>query len=300
MSSNGKLFGFIARNDAPDTTNKSDYAGRVFYNYANDLWQISGGFSQVGERFSPEVGFVPRRGYRRPEARVFYNLQPKRWPWIRRISPHTSWNAYYGFDGNVQTSNGHWHFFEIQPRKGGRFGSWLDTFQDRPLANFVVFNANGNRVVIPPALYDWKQWGFEYSSDPSAALSTSNRYRIGSFYNGDYQSIELQANGRVGSKFTASAGWTRQIVDLPYGNFTSDLVPVRVGYSFTTLANLQALVQYNGQSTTLTTNVRLAVLNRGGTGLYVVFNDRHETSTFDPREVLGRSFVVKYTRLINF
>ena len=215
----------------------------MFYNYANDLWQLSGGFSQVGERFTPEVGFVPRRGYRRPEFRAFYNLQPKRYPWIRRFSPHANWNAYFGFDGDIQTSQGHWHFFEIQPRRGGRFGSFLDTSQDRPTAPFQVFNANGNRVVIPPGLYDWHQLGFEYQSDPSAPLAGQMRFRDGTFYDGDYNSIELSANGRIGSKFTASTGWTRQIVTLPYGAFTSDLIPMRVGYAFTTLANLQALVQ---------------------------------------------------------
>jgi len=272
----------------------------VFYSYANDLWQVSSGFSQVGERFSPEVGFVPRRGYRRPEFRAFYTLPPKRWPWIRRFSPHVNWNAYYGLDGDIQTSSGHFHFFEIQPRRGGRFGTYFDTAQDRPLAPFQVFNANGNRVVIPPGLYGWHQLGFEYQSDPSAALSTQTRYRHGTFYDGDYQSIELNANGRIGSKFTTSAGWTRQIIDLPYGDFVSDLIPFRVGYAFTTLANVQALVQYNGQTTTLSTNVRVAMLNRSGTGLFVVFNDRRDTSSFDPREVLGRSFVVKYTRLLNF
>ena len=75
---------------------------------------------------------------------------------------------------------------------------------------------------------------------------------------------------------------------------------MKVTYAFTTLANVQALVQYNSQSTLFSTNIRLALLNRSGTGLFVVYNDRRDTSTFDPREVLGRSFVVKYTYLLNF
>jgi hypothetical protein len=300
VSSNGKLFAFIARNDSPGTEKGSDYAGRLFYSYANDLWQVTGGYSQVGERFDPEVGFVPRRGYRRPEYRVFYNKQPKRWPWIRRISPHTSYTGYYGFDNRIQSSSAHFHPFEIQPRSGGRFGTFVDRAQDRPLTPFTVFNANGKRVVIPPGLYTWYQLANEYQSDPSAVVSGTARVRVGNFYDGDYKSLELTAVGRAGSRFTASAGWTRQIIDLPYGDFTSDLVPVKVSYAFTTLANLQALVQYNGQSTLFSTNIRLAMLNRSGTGLFVVYNDRRDTSTFDPREVLGRSFVIKYTRLLSF
>ncbi|MBI1873633.1 MAG: carbohydrate binding family 9 domain-containing protein [Acidobacteria bacterium] len=299
VSTNAKLFTFIARSDSPGAKG-SDYAARVYYNFSNNVWLIGGGYSQVGDRFDSELGYVPRRGYRRPEYRVFFQPQPKRWSWIRRVSPHTSYSAYIGLDGELQSSNGHFHFFEIQPKQGGRFGTFVDRGQDRPVANFVVFNANGTRVVIPPGLYTWYQLANEFLSDPSARFSGTIRVRTGGFYDGDYTSVELNGNVRVGSRFIGSAGWTRQNVDLKYGKFHTDLVPVRVSYSFTTLASLQALMQYNNQSSLLSSNIRLALLNRSGTGLFVVYNDRRDTTTLDPREVLGRSFVVKYTRLLDF
>jgi hypothetical protein len=31
-----------------------------------------------------------------------------------------------------------------------------------------------------------------------------------------------------------------------------------------------------------------------------VYNDRRDTTTFTPQEALGRSFVIKYTRLVDF
>ncbi len=298
VSSNAKLFTFFARTDSPVTG--SDYSGRAFYSFSNNLWQVSGGYSQVGDHFNAEVGFVPRVGYRKPEYRVFFQPQPKRWKWIRRFSPHTSYQSFYGFDGRLQSSTNHMHFFEIQPMVGGRFGSYVDRNEDRPLVPFVVYNTDGTKVVIPPGLYTWKQLVGEYLSDPSAWFSGVARYRTGGFYDGDYKSIELQGNMRVGSMFTTGVGWTRQIVDLQYGNFIADLLPVNVAYSFTTLASIQALVQYNSQTSLFTSNVRLALLNRSGTGLFVVYNDRRDTSTFDPRDVLGRSFVIKYTRLLDF
>jgi len=77
-------------------------------------------------------------------------------------------------------------------------------------------------------------------------------------------------------------------------------VPVKANYSFTTLINLSALLQYNGQTGTFSSNVRFAWLNRSGTGLFVVYNDRRDTLSSTAIETLGRSFVVKYTRLIDF
>jgi hypothetical protein len=301
VTTNSKLFAYVARTDSPTGKGGSDHSERVFYSFTNNLWQVAAGYSQVGDNFNPEVGYLPRRGYRRPEWRVFFQPQPKRWSWIRRISPHTSYNAYYGIDdGLVESSMAHFHFFEIDPKQGGRFGTFVDRFQDRPVAPFTVFNAGGQRVVIPPGLYTWYQLSHEYLSDPSAVVSTTLRWRHGGFYDGDFDAYETAFNWRAGARFVGSFGWTRQNIDMRYGNFHTDLVPVKASYAFTTLASIQALVQYNNQSSLLTSNIRLALLNRSGTGLFLVYNDRRDTTDFNPIETLGRSFIVKFTRLIDF
>jgi len=105
---------------------------------------------------------------------------------------------------------------------------------------------------------------------------------------------------RLGARLISSVGWNRDVITLPGGSFTTDLVPTSVSYSFTSLASVQALIQYNSQTSTISSNIRLALLDRSGTGLFVVFNDRRDNSAFTPQELLGRSFIVKYTRLIAF
>lgn len=47
-------------------------------------------------------------------------------------------------------------------------------------------------------------------------------------------------------------------------------------------------------------NVRLALLNCSGTGLFAVYNDRRDTTDFNPQATLGRSFIVTFTRLFDF
>ena len=37
---------------------------------------ISGGYTEVGENFNPEVGFLSRRGYRKYEGGVRYQYRP--------------------------------------------------------------------------------------------------------------------------------------------------------------------------------------------------------------------------------
>jgi hypothetical protein len=299
-----RVSAFFARTDTPESRavgpKGSDYSGRAFYNYTDNLWQISGGFSQVGEDFNPEVGFLPRRGYRRPEFRAFFQPQPKSIEWIRRVAPHVSYNSFWGFDQILQTEAWHIHPFEIQPKQGGRFGWFFDYNKDNPTAPFTVFNRDGKRVTIPAGQYSWGQHAFEYLHNPSARVTGTVRYRIGNYYDGDFNSFELTSEYRITPQATASVGWTRQDINLPYGAFVNNLVPVKANYSFTTLINVSALLQYNGQTGLFSSNVRFAWLNRSGTGLFVVYNDRRDMLSSTSIETLGRSFVVKYTRLVDF
>ena len=300
-TTNGKLFAFLARTDSPQRKGGSDYAGRTNYTYANQLWGGSLGYSQVGKAFNPEVGFLRRRAFRQAESRFNLSYQPKRWPWIRRIAPHVNFNAYTDLNNALESSSGHWHFFDIQHRNGARFGYLIETQQDRPRTPFTVYqDVTGRRVVIPPGQYAWMIGAFEGNTDPSAPLSASLLHRIGRYYNGDYQGWRLTVGLRSGARLLSEIGWTRDNITLPGGSFQNNLVPVKVSYSFTSLASVQGLVQYNRQASTLSSNIRLALLNRSGSGFFLVYNDRRDTSPFTPDEVLGRSFIVKYNRLFDY
>ena len=120
LTVNTRLFSFIAGSTSPGEEG-TDWAGRVLVNYATNWWNGHVGYTQVGERFNARTSFVPRRGFRKPQARFFLDYQPKRYPWIRRFSPHVTWNAFYDFNGDIETSRAHIHFLEIQPQMGGRF-----------------------------------------------------------------------------------------------------------------------------------------------------------------------------------
>lgn len=308
LNANSRFSAFLARTDTPEARSSvrgaahgSDYSGRAFYNYTDNLWQISGGYSQVGTDFNPEVGYLPRRGYRRPEFRLFFQPQPKRIQWIRRIAPHISYNSFWDITtGDRQSEAWHIHPFEIQPKQGGRFGWFVDYTRDNPTSPFTVYNRDGRRVTIPVGEYDWYQHAFEYLHNPSARVTGTIRARVGKYYDGDFNGVEITSDYRITPKVTASLGWTRQNIDLPYGKFHNDLVPIKANFSITTLINMSALLQYNGQTGQFSSNVRFAWLNRSGTGLFVVFNDRRDLLSSTSIETLGRSFVVKYTRLVDF
>ena len=114
------------------------------------------GYSQVGEHFNPEVGFLPRRAYRRVEGRYNLSYQPARWPWLRRIAPHVNFRATMNLENELETSQGHWHFLDLRTNSGARFGYLVSTQQDRPREPFTVYeDVTGRQVVIPAGEYSW-------------------------------------------------------------------------------------------------------------------------------------------------
>jgi hypothetical protein len=303
-----RLFSYLAGSSTAGREN--GYTYRALLNYATNWWNGHVGYTEVSEDFVAAAGFVPRVDFRKPQVRYFLDYQPKKYAWIRRFSPHVTWNAYYGFDGQVQSWRGHWHFFEIQPQAGGRFGIRIDSEADNPENPFVIYNgADGNRVVVAPGDYTWHQWTAEYFGNPSAPFYVNALLTWGGLYDGDLTRYDLTANVKLGAKLQGSVGWRRDDVTLSTGDFVSDLVPVKVNYSFTPLTSISALIQYNSQTSDVSSNVRFALLNRSGTGLFVVYNDQRNTSDFtrvDPETgvvfptVIGRSFIVKYTYLFDF
>ena len=300
-TTNGKLFAFMARTDSPERKGGSDYAGRMFYAYANELWSGRLGYAQVGDRFNPEVGFLQRSGYRHVEGQYNLSYQPKQWPWIRRIQPHFNYRAYTDLDNRFDSSWTHLHFIDIVHRSGARFGYRFDMQQDRPTEPFAVYqDVIGRRVIIPAGEYAWAQGVFEGHTDLSAPISASIQQFVGSYYDGDYLGWRLTIGLRAGARLLSEIGWNRDDVKLPVGSFKNDLVPVKVTYAFTSLANLQGLIQYNRQTSSISSNIRLALLNRSSTGFFLVYNDRRDTSPLTPDELLGRSFIVKYTRLFDY
>jgi hypothetical protein len=141
---------------------------------------------------------------------------------------------------------------------------------------------------------------FEGHTNLSAPLAASLLHRVGSFYDGDYHGWSLTVAMRAGARLLSEASWNRDDITLPGGKFRNDLVPLKVSYAFTSLASIQGLLQYNRQASTFSSNIRLALLNRSGTGFFIVYNDRRDTSSFTTDVLLGRSFVVKYTRLLDY
>lgn len=269
-------------------------AESVFANFESRTWRSRLRLMRVGEDFNPEVGFVNRVGYRHVEAfleRVF------RFPnvsWLRETNPHVTYRGYWGFDGLLESSRLHFDA-ELKFAGGGRFGPELNIVKEGLREPFEI--APG--VSIPAGSYTAYVNSWDYGSDPSRPVSFLGRADLGQFFDGHRYGGNVTVTYRKGATLSTSLLLDHNIVRLPEGNFDTSLLGLRLGYFFTPRIFLQSLVQYSDQADVWSVNARFAWLNTAGTGLYVVYNEAQEATSFSRlTQPLHRGLTVKYTRQV--
>jgi hypothetical protein len=124
------------------------------------------------------------------------------------------------------------------------------------------------------------------------------------FFGGDLLSLGGTLRLAPSPSFEASLRLSRNRVDVPGGEFVTDIASARLAYSFSTRLNTNLLVQYNSLADQLTTNLRVDFIHRPGSDLFVVLTEsRGENAALGQDslwDLQDRGFVVKLTWLERF
>lgn len=97
--------------------------------------------------------------------------------------------------------------------------------------------------------------------------------------------------------FNASVNLSHNNVRLPWGDFTTYLVTSRLNYNLSTRAFLNAVLQYNTDAREWSANVRFNVIYRPLSDVFLVYNERRDSSTGG---LLDRAVIAKVTYLVAF
>ncbi len=63
----GLVQGFVAKTETPGA-DEGEHAFQLAGNYDSEKWSYSASYTEVADDFNPEVGFLTRRGYRKPSV----------------------------------------------------------------------------------------------------------------------------------------------------------------------------------------------------------------------------------------
>ena len=74
LGKKAQLSGFLSRSSSPNISTK-DFAYAIKAEYNWDGWRLNASLSQVGEGFNPEVGFLQRNAYYKPEFLIWKTIR---------------------------------------------------------------------------------------------------------------------------------------------------------------------------------------------------------------------------------
>jgi hypothetical protein len=285
---------FVARTETPGVRD-DDHAFNVRSRTSVPRFDLEFGYQEVGARFNPEVGFLSRRGYRKPDARVMTRFRPHDFLHLQELRPHTSYRGFYGFDGLLESMqwhiDNHWQF-----RNSYEVHTGVNLTEEGVRQPFEIFPG----VLVPPGSYKHREAQLVFITNQGAPVSLNLETRIGGFFGGDRVALTPTLRMRAGDALTTEVAYQRNQVSLPWGDFTTNLLRTRLSYSFTTRAFVQGLVQYNDRADLWSMNLRFGWLQAANTGLFVVYTDTRGLYDLFPRpQRTDRSFVVKFSRMFD-
>ena len=286
LGKKAQITGFLAKSTTPGIDNQ-DHAFKLNANYNWDGWNLNAGYTEVGEGFNPEVGFLQRSAFRKPELLIFKQWRPKNMGNLLEVRPHISYRSYWNFDDELVTSflhiDNHW--------------VWNSGFEVHTGINFTTegvledFDLSG--VIVPIGTYKHAELQLIVMTNPNKALSLSTRSIIGGYFGGDRMSHSGTLKMRLGNKFNSSLTMSYNDLNLPNGDLTAILTNGRLSYSFTPRMFVQGLVQHNNVSNIASVNARFGWLKNANTGLFVVFNIIKDDDILDGLN--NQSVTLKYS-----
>ncbi len=286
LGKKAQITGFLSKSTTPGIDIK-DHAFKFSGNYTWDGWIINAGYTEVGDGFNPEVGFLQRTAFKKPEFLIFKAWRPKNMGNILELRPHISYRGYWNFNDELVTSflhiDNHW--------------AWKSGFEIHTGVNFTTegvqqeFTLSG--VTIPANTYKHTELQLVYFTNPNKKMSFSGITVIGGYFGGNRVTNSGTLKIRLGDKFNSSFSLSHNNIDLPNGDFTAMLTSARLSYTFTPRMFVQSLVQHNNISNITSVNARFGWLKNANNGLFIVLNIIKDDDYLDGLN--NQSITIKYT-----
>jgi len=283
--------GYFAKSSTPGLSGR-DWTGSTDFYWDSRNLRFHYVYTEVGENFNDELGYINRIGVRQYRADNNLVLWPERGPFRQ------AWLT-YNFDyiadratNQVQTrinnvqANAYFH---------NAAGISFKAYDDLEVLTTPLQIKRG--LFIPPGSYEFINYFVGFQSDYTKAVGSAGQFAWGDYYDGHYFRAIAYANYRPWAGVLAELTVQRTQVDLKEGSFTNDILLGQLAYSFTPQLTTRLWVQWD-RDASLREKLDVDWELRPGSHLFVVYQDiRSYVDFFDPRQPVfgtpGRQLLTK-------
>ncbi|MCC7178473.1 MAG: hypothetical protein IT177_08790 [Acidobacteria bacterium] len=283
---------FLAKTSTPGLDGRDmAFYGRIAYR--DPKWNLWVNYLDVQDNFNAEAGFVQRTGVRTTKAYFSPTPRPRRG--IVKMFEPMYVLTYQTDQHNRMVGRQHHYMLGTTLRDDSFINVILNQTLDVLDAPFRI----RPNVTIPAGSYQMNEWMFTFNTSPGRRVYERLTVSPVDFYGGTRLNLSAAAGVRVSSRLSAEAGYNRNDVKMPWGDFLVNLSTLRVDYTFSPRMTIRSLTQYNTSTHELSNNIRFNFIYRPGSDIYIVYNDLSQTGL--PADIFGRKdrqLVVKMTYLL--
>ncbi len=287
---------YLAKTDSPGLQDKDkSYMANVAYD--GDRYGFSSGYVVVEDNFNPEIGFVRRDNFKQYVGSARFSPRPTSIDSIRRFSFEADTQSYWSDLTDKLETQRHDLSFSTEFESSDEIKvSVSDQFEmiTRP---FRI--ASG--VILQPGEYDFTSYMASYTLGAQRKVSGTVSLRVGDFWSGKNTALEFSgARIELSPQLSLEPAYSINNVELPEGDFNTELGRLRVTYTLSPRMYVSGLVQYDSNAKSFSTNLRFRWEWAPSSELFVVYSDDRDTSPFgDPNtfETRNRGFAIKFNKL---
>ncbi len=238
--------------------------------WRNNRFGVEGSYTDIGEQFNPEVGFVRRGGVRHVRGEARYTPWPRAIG-IRQIEIGPEVEFVLNRDNELETrelviAND----FELE--SGDSIG-----FEARHTTEHLTEDFHIQDTIIPVGDYDFTWFQGSIHSSSSRKVFGDLRVELGEFYHGTRRGIGVDAVIKPNAQLSIQPLVEFNRVTLPTETFNASIFAGRVSYSFSTKLFTKLFAQWSSDREAATANFLINYIYRPGSDFYLVVNQTYDT-----------------------
>ena len=239
-------------------------------NWRDDLFNLSAGYTDTGDNFNPEVGYVRRTGSRRFRSRARYTPRPRKFG-IREIQVGPEVDYILTQENELETRDvtlgG-----RIELNNGGRISFQTQLTKERLEEDFDIYDD----IIIPIDEYEFSTYRAMIETDESKMFAGQFGVEVGDFYDGTTRGFDIDAKFKPNGRLVVESQYQFARVELPAGSFNANVLASRAVYSFSTRFFAKLFAQWNSADDVVSTNFLLNYIYRPGSDFFFVFNQVYD------------------------
>jgi hypothetical protein len=287
-----RIVGYMGKSFSPDLEEK-DWTANLDMNYDSDFISARLLYTDIGENFNSEMGYVPRVDMRK--IRGTFGIAPR--PKILNLR-QSFWfvDLVYieNHAGQLESRSRSLGMFSIFQNGGILYLGYVQSYEYLE-ESFEI----KEDVFIPEGIHHFNYLAGMLSSDRSRRLSMRANTHVGEFYNGYLYRINASGFYKFSKHLNVEFIYDYNNFDLPVngGKFSTNIAAARIIYSFTPELYAKVYLQYNDEDDVFKSNFLIRWIYKPGANIYFIYNETREVG--DQTLLQDRVVMVKMTFLFN-